>query len=108
MFFGTFIILGSDALHRLGKLADMPCATVRRAEMVRIKKPALIRFDSAVPKLDLYIPTVRNFEKQIIARIDEADLFRLTDGSLVIYGHNAALISENISHQRSSRLLRFF
>ena len=66
MFFGTFIILGSDALHRLGKLADMPRATVRRAEMVRIKKTALICFDSAVLKLDLYILTVRNFEKEVV------------------------------------------
>ena len=66
MFFGTFIILGFDALHRLGKLADMPCATVRRAEMVRIKKPALIRLDSAILKLDLYISAVWDSEKQII------------------------------------------
>ena len=66
VFFGTFIILGSDALHRLGKLADMPRATVRRTEMVRIKKTALIRFDSAVLILDLYISAVRNFEKEVV------------------------------------------
>ena len=45
MFFGTFIILGSDALHRLGKLADMPRATVRRAEMAQKLKEARAQGD---------------------------------------------------------------